>query len=89
MMNTTYFMKRLSAGHAPTCCQLPLLLWGAASSFPPAKYPEALIYGRRVRLAGASSWLSALPTRGSLTVIEYDGMNLDAEGNPEIVEVLI
>ena len=26
---------------------------------------------------------------GSLTVVEYDGMNLDAEGNPEIVEVLI
>ena len=94
MMNTTYFLKRLSAWQAPTCCQLPLpqhpLLWrGAASSFPPAKYPEALIYGRRVRLAGASSWLSALPTCGSLTVIEYDGMNLDAEGNPEIVEVLV
>ena len=28
-------------------------------------------------------------TRGSLTVVEYDGMNLDAEGNPEIVEVLV
>ena len=28
-------------------------LWGTASSFPPTKYPEALTYGRRVRLASA------------------------------------
>ena len=38
-------------------------LWkGAALSFPTTKYPEALVYGRRVRAAGASSWQSARPT---------------------------
>ena len=34
-------------------------------SLPTAKYPEALIYGRRVRLAGASKWKRALPAGGS------------------------
>ena len=37
-------------------------LWGATPSFPTTKHPEALIYGRRMRLAGASSWQSAAPT---------------------------
>ena len=33
-----------------------------ALSFPHSKNLEALIYGRQIRLAGASKWLSALPT---------------------------
>ena len=32
-------------------------------SFPTAKHPEALIYGRRMRLAGASSCVQAQPAR--------------------------
>ena len=45
-----------NAGHC-----LPYPLWGISSSFPTAKNLEALVYGRQIRVAGASSWPPALP----------------------------
>ena len=41
------------------------LSWGTAPSFPQAKNPEALIYGRRIRLASAAASGYRLSLRGS------------------------
>ena len=50
-----YGGQRSSIGCAAAGCG------AVSSSLPTTKYPEALIYGRRVRVAGASSWLPGLP----------------------------
>ena len=40
----------------------PKPLWGICLSFSTTENLEARIYGRQIRVAGASSWPSALPT---------------------------
>ena len=139
MMNTAYFIKKLSAGPTANCWRRPSVPFGhrlepqgtsrskdsrrhptrdtnpsvafrralqrghyasherggareAGGGVQPAQTSAASIYGGRqssIEPAAATGCRLSLPTCGSLTVIEYDGMNLDVVGNPEIVEVLV
>ena len=104
MMNTTYFLKRLRyliEAQQPFIAYwhehgYGILRTGEVNMYLPDGRGGRKLTTCRPSVASVKRLHRLIEkmradwkTRGSLTVIEYDGMNLDAEGNPEIVEVLV